>query len=229
MMLVVETSTSACSVALFDGDRVHSRYSDQPRSHSRLVLSMIETLLEDTQVTLDAIDCLCVTVGPGSFTGLRIGFAIVQGLAFARDLPVVAVSTLETLAASYRRRKGVVTGDLVIAVLDARMEQFSLGGYRWTEDGWLCEINDRLVGIDIAVQCVEESAPAVVIGDASALSRHISGPLSANAGLFIDLYPNAIDLGALALPRRQQALPIQSIELCYLRDSGAWVKQPKVG
>ena len=93
-MLAIETSTPACSVALRVGDAVISRYCEEPRSHTRLVMSMIDEVLGEAGIKPNQLDALAVTLGPGSFTGLRIGFATVQGLAFGLDLPVVALSTL---------------------------------------------------------------------------------------------------------------------------------------
>ena len=81
-ILAVETSTAACSVALSMGDARYTRYSEEPRSHTRLIMSMIDEVLAEADLKVGALDSLAVTVGPGSFTGLRIGFSTVQGLAF---------------------------------------------------------------------------------------------------------------------------------------------------
>ena len=109
-MLAIETSTPACSVALRVGDAVISRYCEEPRSHTRLVMSMIDEVLGEAGIKPNQLDGLAVTLGPGSFTGLRIGFATVQGLAFGLDLPVVALSTLEVMAQTTARKQGLEEG-----------------------------------------------------------------------------------------------------------------------
>ncbi len=81
-VLAIETSTPACSVALNLGERLISRYSEEPRSHTRVVMSMVDAVLKEAGIKATALNGLAVTLGPGSFTGLRIGFAAVQGLAF---------------------------------------------------------------------------------------------------------------------------------------------------
>ena len=81
----IDTSTPACSVALQVRGRSINSYSEEPRSHTRLIMSMINEVLSEAQLSVSQLDAIGVTVGPGSFTGLRIGFATVQGLAFAAD------------------------------------------------------------------------------------------------------------------------------------------------
>ena len=78
-ILAIETSTPACSVALLVGDTKFCRYSEEPRSHTRLIMGMIDEVLSEAGITVDSLDALAVTVGPGSFTGLRIGFSTVPG------------------------------------------------------------------------------------------------------------------------------------------------------
>ena len=103
-ILAVETSTPACSVALRLGDMVISRYSEEPRSHTKLVMNMISEVLAEASLSVQQLDTLAVTVGPGSFTGLRIGFAAVQGMAFGADKPVVPASSLQVMTATYLRK-----------------------------------------------------------------------------------------------------------------------------
>ena len=106
MILAVETATGACSVALSNGSETYTRYSEQARAHSQLAMGMVDAVLAEAGCNVRDIEGLGVTIGPGSFTGLRIGFSIIQGLAFAMDLPVAPVSTLKTLVATYQRGRG---------------------------------------------------------------------------------------------------------------------------
>ena len=109
-VLAIETSTPACSVALSMGDTVISRYCEEPRSHTKLVMSMVDEILGQASIKAADLNGLAVTLGPGSFTGLRIGFATVQGLAFGLYLPVVAVSTLQVMAQTAVRKQGLKIG-----------------------------------------------------------------------------------------------------------------------
>ena len=122
MLLALDSSTEACSVALYrDGDVVED-YSLIERGRAERLLPMVESLLEQAGVELGDMDAFAFGSGPGSFTGLRIGVAMIQGLAMSVDKPVVPVSSLAALVARH--------GGDVMALIDARMGQVYHGYYR---------------------------------------------------------------------------------------------------
>lgn len=97
-LLALDTSTEACSAALFIDGEIRQRFEITPKAHTKLLLPMIESLLAEAELKLSQLDALAFGCGPGSFTGLRIATGVVQGLAFGADLPIVPVSTLAALA-----------------------------------------------------------------------------------------------------------------------------------
>ena len=100
MLLAIDTATSLLGIALHDGDRLLAECTlVVDRSHSAVLAPMIKQIMERTGVTGDELTGLAVSVGPGSYTGLRIGVALAKGMAAARGLPLVPVTTLDTLAA----------------------------------------------------------------------------------------------------------------------------------
>jgi tRNA threonylcarbamoyladenosine biosynthesis protein TsaB len=112
----VETATRVMSVALLDGERVLAELtSDEARLHSERLLPAVDRLLELANASLDAVGAFAVSIGPGSFTGLRIGLATVKAFAFDETRPVVAVPTLAALCAAAAGAEGPVA-----ALLDAR-------------------------------------------------------------------------------------------------------------
>ena len=116
MMLAVETTAAIASVALLkDGALLAEREADAGKKHAETLLPLIDTLLEENDVTIAQIDLFAVDVGPGSFTGVRIGVSLVNALAFAAGKQVVAVDSLETLALSAGE-----TSHPVAAMIDAR-------------------------------------------------------------------------------------------------------------
>ena len=125
-LLAVDTSTEACSAALYiDGD-VKQQYELAPREHSRLILGMVDALLREADITAKHLDALAFGRGPGSFMGVRIAAGIVQGIAFAHSIPVVPVSTLAAISSAAIEQTGV---NNVLAVIDARMQEVYWGVY----------------------------------------------------------------------------------------------------
>jgi tRNA threonylcarbamoyladenosine biosynthesis protein TsaB len=130
-ILAIETATEACSAALYIDDRIELRYAIKPRGHSELILSMMDELLAEAELKPNQLDAMAFGRGPGSFTGVRIATGIVQGAAFAADLPVVPVSTLAALAQRAYRQKGEPN---LLPAYDARMGEIYWAAYRVGED-----------------------------------------------------------------------------------------------
>src|SRR4249920_1108234 len=119
-ILVLETSTDWCSVALGDGACWHVRDELAGQAHSERALVLCAALLAEADWPLQSLDGIAFGAGPGSFTGVRIACGVAQGLAFGAALPVVPVCTLEALAHAAWRRDDATH---VIACLDARMRE----------------------------------------------------------------------------------------------------------
>lgn len=129
-LLAIDTATEACSAALLVDNGIIHRYQIAPRQHAALILSMVDELLAEAGVHLNAMDALAFGRGPGAFTGVRIAAGIVQGLAYGADLPVVPVSTLAALA------QGAAAGHAdIISAIDARMGEIYWCTYRTGADG----------------------------------------------------------------------------------------------
>lgn len=126
IVLSIETSGPYCSIALDTGDGVYFEWQSQKNRHTEQLLPTIEQFMIRAGLTLLDIDVLAWTSGPGSFTGLRIGASAVQALAYALDLPVVNVPTLQALAQTAYRDHGVTRAAVA---MDARMQQIYWGLY----------------------------------------------------------------------------------------------------
>ena len=126
-ILAIDTATEACSAALYIDGVITEEFQVAPREHTQLILKMIETLLEQSGLKVKQLDALAFGRGPGSFTGVRIATGIVQGLAFASDLPVIPVSTLAALSQhAYDNHKH----EHVLAAIDARMGEIYWACYK---------------------------------------------------------------------------------------------------
>ena len=122
-ILAVETATRACSAALLWDGECREMLRLEPNRHAEILIPMIRQLLAAGECRFDELDCLAFGSGPGSFTGLRIGISVVQGLALGLDIPVVPVSSLRALAAR-------IDAPRVLAAFDARMDQVYWNLYR---------------------------------------------------------------------------------------------------
>ena len=226
-LLTIETSTPACSVALQVDGRLVSRYSEVPRSHTQLVMSMVDEVLIEAQIKIDQVDAIGVTVGPGSFTGLRIGFATVQGLAFAADLPVVAISSLQAIVATYRRIAKAEADSILLPLIDARMDEFNCAVYQLQSGPEMRVLApDQLLSTEHTMALIDEYPSAILIGDAGALA---TAPELIERG-YQPIYPNAIDLMSITESRLAEGIaqPIEAVDLVYLRGTEAWKKRTRL-
>jgi tRNA threonylcarbamoyladenosine biosynthesis protein TsaB len=126
-LLAIETTTEACSAALYLNGEQISRYELAPRRHAELILPMCEELLNDANIIVTDLDAIAFGRGPGAFTGVRIAAGVVQGMAWAADIPVVAVSSLAAIALSAVKQHAC---DNVAVAVDARMNEVYWGCYQ---------------------------------------------------------------------------------------------------
>ena len=117
-ILAIDTATEACSVALWNDGTVNAHFELCPREHTQRILPMVQDILTTSGTSLTDINALAYGRGPGSFTGVRIGIGIAQGLALGAELPMIGVSTLMTMAQGAWRKNGATR---VLAAIDARM------------------------------------------------------------------------------------------------------------
>jgi tRNA threonylcarbamoyladenosine biosynthesis protein TsaB len=162
--LGIETATSIASVGIVGADHVLAAQSlPQGGSHARTLLPLIDSTLASAAIGLRDLDLIAVSIGPGSFTGLRIGLSVAKGLAMATGLPVVSVPTLEAYARSAGPRPG-----LVCPVLDARKGEVYAAAFRWS-DGRQRSSQPECVAAPAAVAPQRFAAsiglPCTLIGD----------------------------------------------------------------
>jgi tRNA threonylcarbamoyladenosine biosynthesis protein TsaB len=168
-ILALDTTSTAASVAICEDEKIIGSYRIATvKKHSETLLPMIEHLCKVTATSLSQIDAFAVTVGPGSFTGVRIGVSTVKGLAFGSDRPCIAVSTLESLAWNL---KG--TAAIVVSVMDARRNQFYNAIFE--NDGQVCRrlTPDRLISAkELANELLQyQDKPIYFVGDGYDLAR----------------------------------------------------------
>lgn len=145
-IIALETSSDACSIALLNNDKISQKHQVLPQQHAAKSLTWVSQLLEDAGITLTEIDAIAYSSGPGSFTGIRIGAAIAQAFALAKDKPLLAIPSLQVIAQGAYREFG---SQQVRIILDARMGQVYLGCYVLGSEGIMInECSDSLSTIE---------------------------------------------------------------------------------
>ncbi len=218
IVLGLDTATWTAAVGVVR-DQVVLAEDVEPasRSHVASLPALVERVLARAGLAIGDLEGLAISIGPGSFTGLRIGLGLAKGLAFAGGVPLAAVSTLEALAAV----SGAAPGETVCAALDARKREVYGALFRVDDDGSL-----RRLGPDVALApeaLVARLPPgAVLVGDASAAYPDVLGP-----GLvvrpFATHHPRGgvvARLGACLLAAGE-AVDVGTVEPVYVRPSEA--------
>lgn len=230
--LALDTATEACSVALWLDGQVHSLDEVCPQQHSKRILPMVQQVLTDAGMSLQQLDGLVFGRGPGSFTGVRIGVGVVQGLAFGADLPVYGVSTLQAMAQAAQR---IHQASDVVAAIDARMGEVYLAQFqRCTEpkSPW-CGVM-QAVSAEQALKpeqlpALQVSTKATAVG--TGLQTYRAAFAAWQADLIVShevLLPSAQDMLPFANLAYAQGLFVapEQAEPVYVRDEVTWQKLP---
>ena len=140
-ILALDTCTEFCSAALLYQGEVFESFEMTQRGHSELILGMLDNVLAQAGVGISVIDALAFGRGPGSFTGVRIGVGVAQGIAFARDIPVIPVSSLAAVAQGAADELDI---DYLAVAMDARMGEIYCASYQ-REKGLVKRVDDERV------------------------------------------------------------------------------------
>ena len=232
-LLALDTATEACSVALLrGGEKTHLAQFAQ-REHTKHILPMVDEILAQAGITLHQVDALVFGRGPGSFTGVRIGAGIAQGLAFGADLPVIPVSNLAAMAqAAYVQYQA----ENVLTAIDARMNEVYFAEWQAQKVrsdfgeflDWQPMIAEQVCSPSKAIEQVvqQHRENAVLAGTGWAAYPELN---EANLGKATEItVPSALYMLDLALPKWFAGETISPLEIepIYLRNEVTWKKLP---
>lgn len=226
-ILAIDTATEACSAALWNDGTLSAHFEICPREHTQRILPLVQEVLNESGTQLTDLDALAFGRGPGSFTGVRIGIGIAQGLALGAELPMIGVSTLATMAQGAWRKTGATR---VLAAIDARMGEVYWAEYQRDEQGvWHGEESEAV----LKPEAVRERLQQLEGEWATVGTGWQAWPDLAN-GCGLTLAD-----GAIQLPEAQDMLPlachlftagktvaVEHAEPFYLRNEVAWKKLP---
>lgn len=215
-LLALDTATEVCTVALWVAGGVLER-NESGGKHAERLLPMVNALLAEAGLALKQLDAIAFGRGPGSFTGLRIGAGVTQGLAFGANLPVIPISSLAALAQG-------VDAARVVAAFDARMQQVYWGTYQRGPDGLMTSVTPETV-VHPAAAPLPAGQGWLIAGSGWDIYKDILEPrASASGGSGLPgVIPQARHLAVLALSRFQagDVVPPEMAVPVYIRDDVA--------
>ncbi len=213
-LLAIDTATNAGGVALArNAEVVGMVMMKTPRQYSENLIPMIEFVLEQNHVEPRDLQALVVPIGPGSFTGLRIGLAVVKALGQALDVPVVGLSTLEALAFQHR-----AVHNRVVAMMDARRQQVFAGAFAVSEQE-VRQLTQERVAAPADWLAELPGGKFLFVGDGALLYRGCIESLASGARVLATDNQILDTLCRLGFRRYTQGLagPVEELQARYLR------------
>lgn len=233
-ILALDAATEGCSVALYLDGAVTMKMEIAPQAHTKLMLPMVDELLQKANLRLSDLDVLACGKGPGSFTGVRIGVSFAHGLALGAELKIVGVGDLEALA--YRAMQEANTRYAIVA-FDARMGEVYLGIYKLDDDNLPLALMDNVVVppskakehmLDV-LEKIEVKGVAVA-GTGFDTYTDLASPLALRNGQSINFskvtckFPDAEAIAKIAAHRLTEAVLPEEFLPLYVRDTVTWKK-----
>jgi len=220
-ILAIETATIAGSVAICDDSSglMGEVKINVKIAHAERLMPSIKWLLDSSRVTIEEIDAFAISIGPGSFTGLRIGLSTVKGFAFATNKPVVSVPTLDAFA-----RTVPFSAYQICPLLDARKDEVFAGLYRWADNNIIKVMPERAISPGDLLK--EISDKTVFIGDGIIRYGDMIRDMCGDNAIFPPpsiMSPSAATVGEIAFEKIKQGDLADPVSLTpfYIRKSEA--------
>jgi len=222
-LLALDTSSVSCTVALQQGDKIIERHEERPREHTRLLVPMIRSLLEEAKAEIGELDAIVLGNGPGSFIGMRIAASVAQGLGFASGINIIPVSSLAVVAAQVLAEHDATE---VAVAQDAHMNEVYLGIYARDDSGCMKHLIAERIQTQEAISELSRAADGRRFAAGFGWSRY-PALLEHNRGRIdqvVDiLHPRArymLKLGAEAIEAGESIIPADVVP-AYLRQKVA--------
>ena len=228
-ILALDTTMKACSAAvLANNGEQHSKlfrsFENRSRGHAEVIIPMIDALMKKAEISYRDLSRIAVTIGPGTFTGIRVGIAAARGISLAADIPVVSCTSLKLLAAAERRQISGKLSSSIAVVSDARRDQvyFAHYGQNLEEVVAPCLTSMEVVNSKLIDGSLPSEKKIVIVGSAA------SKILEINSSEFITLGNSGSEPDATVLVDMAAELPVsvQPVQPLYLREADA---KPQIG
>jgi tRNA threonylcarbamoyladenosine biosynthesis protein TsaB len=232
-LLSIETATNLCAAAVIDESTILSERSlTTPQIHSEKLVPIIDECLREANCDLSDIDGIAISIGPGSFTGLRIGLSVAKGLSFASGKPLVAVSTLKAFAFEFYRKRITGNAESILSIIDARRNAL----YDITSGGLNELITPAAFTLEQIFELSSNGKTVFVVGDETEKFRKfIEKVESKQASAYIIPSPGSSGASAVGVAllgieklKRGEDENIDLLEPLYVKEFYTIVQQPKV-
>ena len=219
-ILAIETTTKNCSVALFDDAKqlALKELVSEGYSHAEQLTIFIEEVLSEVKISINNLNAIALSMGPGSYTGLRIGTSTAKGLCYSLGIPLIAISTLKAMALGISKN---YDSTLYCPMIDARRMEVFAGIYD-AENNEIREINADVVDVNTYAKYLKNEV--LFFGDGALKCADIISNENAN---FIECYPSAKDIRTLAFQKysNNDFEDVAYFEPFYLKDFVAGKKK----
>ena len=219
-ILLIETSTSVCSIALAQADTLLAyKELPEPRMHSALLAPLIQELLQEQGLHISDCNAIAVSEGPGSYTGLRVGVSTAKGLCFGSGKPLIAVNSLQVMAQNALDRlkdQALPLGCLIIPLMDARRMEVYTASYRADGLEQICPPQPKIIDETSFREACYQDKTLIFTGDAVEKCRPF---LERAEAQFLPLAPTADGLRIAAFQAfiEQRFASLAYFEPCYLK------------
>jgi len=234
-IIAIETATEACSAALLiekDKDtKLIKRFQLAPREHTKLILPMLDEILNEARLELSDVDAISFGRGPGAFTGLRIATGIAQGLALSVDKPTIPVSSLQAMALQAVGSKSLLSDETILVSIDARMGEVYWAEYSSKNDQLELLGEEQLSPPQLmfdSIQSVSQNRKVILIGSGwdvylDDYKKQNSATSNENCEHISGQYPDAEYIARLALIdyAKGECKSIEDAQPVYLRNNVA--------
>ena len=219
-ILLIETSTSVLSVALaVDGTVACERVCEEPRKQASLTAPLVKEVLDEAGLSARELDAVCVSSGPGSYTGLRVGVSTAKGVAFGAGIPLLSIGTLDILVSGV---SGEGAPQFIVPMIDARRMEVYTAVYS-SEGERLTPVEAKVIGPDAFREYLEQGE-VLFVGDGALKCREV---IQSPAARFQEAHPLARHMAAAAQKafEEEKFENLAYFEPFYLKDFVATVSK----
>ncbi|MGL5754197.1 MAG: tRNA (adenosine(37)-N6)-threonylcarbamoyltransferase complex dimerization subunit type 1 TsaB [Paraclostridium sp.] len=224
-ILGIDTSTQAASVCIIEDEKLICEYTiNSKRTHSQKLMLMIESMIKESDLSIKDIDAIAICIGPGSFTGLRIGMATAKAISHVRNLPIISVNSLESLAFNMN-----LCDKTICSIIDAQRNQVYTGKYKFENNEFKTVEDVNVIAVDELIEELSsKDEEFILVGEATSLYidklSEVKNISIASASNNVNKASSLCVLGIMKYEKNIDIHNCHSINPMYIRKSQAEVQ-----